>query len=94
MDPPGTEPDPHAPGLEDPVPGLEDPENPFPKDILLPTEALMGAETRATAARLRAHGAPVTTHFYRGTHSPPQWERELRSALSALPRNLGRWGRR
>ncbi|MFB7969923.1 hypothetical protein [Streptomyces rubiginosohelvolus] len=34
------------------------------------------------------------THFYQGTHSPPQWERELRSALSALPRNLGRWGRR
>ncbi|MGW7591690.1 hypothetical protein [Streptomyces rubiginosohelvolus] len=51
-------------------------------------------ENRATAARLRAHGVPVTTHFYRGTHSPPQWERELRSALSALPRNLGRWGRR
>ncbi|MET8883755.1 hypothetical protein [Streptomyces rubiginosohelvolus] len=21
--------------------------------------------------RLRAHGVPVTTHFYRGTHSPP-----------------------
>ncbi|WP_097877252.1 alpha/beta hydrolase family protein [Streptomyces sp. ms184] len=83
LDPPGTEPDPH-------VPGLEDPENPFPKDILSPTEAIMGAENRAMAARLRAHGVPVTTHFYRGTHSPPYWERELRSALPALLRTLGR----
>ncbi|MFE5959934.1 alpha/beta hydrolase [Streptomyces rubiginosohelvolus] len=83
LDPPGTEPDPH-------VPGLEDPENPFPKDVLSPTEAIMGAENRAMAARLRAHGVPVTTHFYRGTHSPPYWERELRSALPALLRNLGR----
>ncbi|MFJ9112346.1 alpha/beta hydrolase [Streptomyces sp. NPDC102283] len=83
LDPPGTEPDPH-------VPGLEDPEDPFPKDVLSPTEAIMEAENRAMASRLRAHGVAVTTHFYRGTHSPPYWERELRGALPALLRTLGR----
>ncbi|UZI33341.1 alpha/beta hydrolase [Streptomyces sp. VB1] len=83
LDPPGTEPDPH-------VPGLEDPDDPFPEDVLSPTEALMGAENRAMASRLRAHGVAVTTHFYRGTHSPPYWERELRDALPALLRSLGR----
>lgn len=72
------------------MPGLEDPDDPFPKDVLSPTEAIMAAENPAMAVRLRAHGVPVTTHFYRGTHSPPYWERELRSALPALLRNLGR----
>ncbi|MFI7290723.1 alpha/beta hydrolase [Streptomyces anulatus] len=83
LDPPGTEPDPHVPGLEDPV-------DPFPKDVLSPTEAIMEAENRAMASRLRTHGVAVTTHFYRGTHSPPYWERELRGALPALLRALGR----
>ncbi|MFD0036823.1 alpha/beta hydrolase [Streptomyces anulatus] len=83
LDPPGTEPDPH-------VPGLEDPEHPFPVDVLSPTEAIMGEENRVMASRLRAHGVAVTTHFYRGTHSPPYWERELRGALPALLRALGR----
>lgn len=83
LDPPGTEPDPR-------VPGLEDPDHPFPKVVLSPTEAIMGEENRAMASRLRAHGVAVTTHFYRGTHSPPYWEREFRDALPTLLRNLGR----
>ncbi len=56
----------------------------------MPGPAALRTVRRAMAARLRAHGVPVTTSFYPGTHSPPYWERELRSALPALLRNLGR----
>ncbi|MET9550825.1 alpha/beta hydrolase-fold protein [Streptomyces sp. NPDC006627] len=81
LDPPGAEPDPH-------VPGLEDPSDPFPDDVLSPTEAIMHEENRALAARLAAIRAPVTTHFYTGTHSPPYWSRELRRSLPLLLRDL------
>lgn len=77
LDPPGTAPDEH-------VPGLEDPENPFPEDVYSPTETLMGEESRALADRFRAAGAEVTTHFYAGTHSPAYWERELHRSLPGL----------
>ncbi|MFH8484106.1 alpha/beta hydrolase [Streptomyces longisporoflavus] len=82
LDPPGAEPDPH-------VPGLEDPADPFPEDVVSPTEAIMGEESRTLAARLTAAGTPVTTHFYAGTHSPPYWSRELRRSLPGLLRALG-----
>ncbi|MFF2862845.1 hypothetical protein ACFVSX_23540 [Streptomyces rubiginosohelvolus] len=62
----------------------EDPENPFPKDVLSPTEAIMGEENRAVAARLRAHGVPVTTRFYRGPQLPA-----LRGARVAQQRAAG-----
>ncbi|WP_258534338.1 alpha/beta hydrolase family protein [Streptomyces sp. PT12] len=77
LDPPGTSPD-------EEVPGLEDPENPFPDDVLSPTETLMGEESRLLAERLRAAGADVTTHFYAGTHAPAYWEAELRRSLPML----------
>ncbi|GAA2070230.1 alpha/beta hydrolase family protein [Streptomyces albiaxialis] len=77
LDPPGTEPDPE-------IPGLEDPEEPFPEDAISPTETLMLRESRAVAARLRSLGAPVTTHFTTGTHSPPYWRREFRRSLPLL----------
>ncbi|RKN11090.1 alpha/beta hydrolase [Streptomyces radicis] len=77
LDPPGTPPD-------EEVPGLEDPENPFPDDVLSPTETLMGEESRLLAERLRAVGADVTTHFYAGTHAPAYWEAELRRSLPML----------
>ncbi|MEV8313967.1 alpha/beta hydrolase family protein [Streptomyces sp. NPDC059900] len=81
LDPPDVEPDPH-------VPGLEDPADPFPEDVISPTEAIMGEESRTLAARLAATGVPVTTHFYAGTHSPPYWSRELRRSLPGLLRAL------
>ncbi|MGW2380243.1 alpha/beta hydrolase [Streptomyces sp. NPDC001658] len=77
LDPPGTEPDPE-------IPGLEDPADPFPKDAVSPTETLMHRESKAVAARLRALGTPVTTHFYAGTHSPPYWAREFHRSLPLL----------
>lgn len=81
LDPPDTPPDPH-------VPGLEDPSKPFPPDVLSPSEALMGEENHAVARRLAHVGAPVTTHFYRGTHSPAYWVRELHATLPWLLRHL------
>ncbi|MCE7051436.1 alpha/beta hydrolase [Streptomyces purpurascens] len=81
LDPPGTEPDPH-------IPGLEDPDHPFPEDVISPTETLMGEESRAVAARLRRAGVQVSTHFYAGTHSPPYWWRELDRTLPMLLRAL------
>jgi S-formylglutathione hydrolase FrmB len=81
LDPPGTEPD------ED-IPGLEDPNNPFPDDILSPTEAIMLKENETLASLLRAAGAHVTTHFYKGTHDPPYWAREFRASLPMLLRAL------
>ncbi|MEU5951659.1 alpha/beta hydrolase family protein [Streptomyces sp. NPDC047525] len=82
LDPPDVEPDPH-------VPGLEDPADPFPEDVVSPTEAIMGEESRTLATRLAAAGVPVTTHFYAGTHSPPYWSRELRGSLPGLLHALG-----
>ncbi|WP_328501004.1 esterase family protein [Streptomyces sp. NBC_00457] len=77
LDPPGTEPDPE-------IPGLEDPADPFPEEAISPTETLMQRESRALADRLSALGAPVTTHFYAGTHSPPYWAREFHRSLPML----------
>ncbi|MEU9875851.1 alpha/beta hydrolase [Streptomyces phaeochromogenes] len=82
LDPPGTPPD-----VE--IPGLEDPADPFPEDAISPTEILMQRQSRSLATRLASVGAPVTTHFYAGTHSPPYWKRELYSSLPMLLRGLG-----
>ncbi|WP_247597987.1 alpha/beta hydrolase [Streptomyces sp. RKND-216] len=48
------------------------------------TEAVMADESRAVARRLKEAGVRVTTHFYRGTHSPAYWERELRQVMPRL----------
>ncbi|MER6807187.1 MULTISPECIES: alpha/beta hydrolase [Streptomyces] len=82
LDPPGTAPDPH-------IPGLEDPDDPFPDDVISPTETLMGEESRTVAIRLKRAGVHVSTHFYAGTHSPPYWWRELDRTLPMLLRALG-----
>ncbi|MFD8046366.1 alpha/beta hydrolase family protein [Streptomyces sp. Tu102] len=81
LDPPGTEPDPE-------IPGLEDPADPFPEDVISPTETIMARESHALATRLASLGTPVTTHFYAGTHSPPYWAREFRRSLPMLLRVL------
>ncbi|MFJ5266593.1 alpha/beta hydrolase [Streptomyces sp. NPDC088387] len=83
LDPPGTPADPD-------IPGLEDPAEPFPEDAISPTETLMERESRAVAARLSALGAPVTTHFYAGTHSPAYWAREFHRSLPMLLKSLRR----
>ncbi|MGP3969939.1 alpha/beta hydrolase [Streptomyces sp. 6N223] len=85
LDPPDTEPDEH-------IPGLEDPDAPFPDDVLSPTEAIMREENETLAARLRAAGAHVTTHFYAGTHDPSYWAREFHASLPMLLRALRRPG--
>lgn len=77
LDPPGTEPDPEIPGLADLAPL-------YPDEVISLTEAVMGDESRTVARRLQESGVHVTTHFYRGTHSPPYWERELRRILPTL----------
>jgi S-formylglutathione hydrolase FrmB len=81
LDPPGTERDPH-------IPGLEDPARPS-KDVYSPTEAVMNEESRVLATRLKQAGVPVTTHFYTGTHSPAYWWSELDRTLPMLLRSLG-----
>jgi hypothetical protein len=82
FDPPGTEPDPY-------VPGLEDPEDPFPADVISPTEALTGEGARTVAIRLKRAGVRVSTHFHAGTHSPPYW---WRKPDRTLPMMLGALG--
>jgi diacylglycerol O-acyltransferase / trehalose O-mycolyltransferase len=52
-------------------------------------EAALLETNLSLAARLREVGAPVTTHFTSGTHSPPYWERELHRSLPMLLRGLG-----
>lgn len=71
---------------------VENPDDRFPEDVLSPTDRGHhgGGEPGEGLPALRAHGAAVTTHFHRGTPSPPYWERELRGALPALLRTLGR----
>ena len=81
LDPPGTARDPE-------VPGLEDPADPFPEDVISPTETIMQRESRAVAARLTSLGAPVTTHFYPGTHDPAYWAREFHRSLPVLLNGL------
>jgi S-formylglutathione hydrolase FrmB len=49
------------------------------------TEALVGRETRAFAARLHSLGIRATLHLYRGgRHDWPYWQRELKRALPTL----------
>ncbi|MFG2089792.1 MULTISPECIES: alpha/beta hydrolase [unclassified Spirillospora] len=47
-------------------------------------EALAHTVSRRFAGKLGKLGIPVSTHFYRGTHTWPYWRRELRAALPAL----------
>lgn len=54
-----------------------------------PTEAEVGAETRAFVRRARTLGIPVHADLYAGgTHSWPYWQRELRRALPMLLRAI------
>jgi len=49
------------------------------------TEVIVGRETRAFAARLRALGIPFEADLYRGgRHDWPFWERDLKRALPVL----------
>jgi diacylglycerol O-acyltransferase / trehalose O-mycolyltransferase len=49
------------------------------------TEAIVGRESRAFAARLRTLGIPAQLHLYRGgRHDWPYWQRELHRALPTL----------
>ncbi|MGH3241642.1 MAG: alpha/beta hydrolase [Spirillospora sp.] len=47
-------------------------------------ESLVHTVSREFAGKLRKIGVPVSTHFYRGTHTWPYWRRELRATLPAL----------
>ncbi|WP_064743519.1 alpha/beta hydrolase [Actinomadura rifamycini] len=71
------------------IPGLQDLAVLFPTEVVSLTEAVMGDESRAVAYRLREVGAPVTAHFYRGTHDPRYWKRELLASLPMLLERLG-----
>ena len=57
------------------------------------TEAFDRILNRSLAARMRHLGVPVTTHFYRGTHQAPYWERELYRSLPMLLTAIGSDGR-
>jgi S-formylglutathione hydrolase FrmB len=63
-----------TPGPYDPRPGT----GPDTLEVLAHTVSL------EFAGKLRKLGIPVTTHFYRGTHTWPYWRRELRATLPAL----------
>ncbi|GAA2154818.1 alpha/beta hydrolase family protein [Actinomadura napierensis] len=52
-------------------------------------EALAGTVSREFAGKLKKLGIPISTHFYRGTHTWPYWRRELRAALPALLGAIG-----
>ena len=47
-------------------------------------EALDRILNTSLAAEMRKRDVPVTTHFYRGTHQSPYWERELHHSLPML----------
>ncbi|TDC67597.1 esterase family protein [Actinomadura sp. GC306] len=65
----------------DGTPGPFDPRPGTGPDVL---EALARTVSLELAGKLRKLGFPVSTHFYRGTHTWPYWRRELRAALPAL----------
>ncbi|MEO3825132.1 alpha/beta hydrolase family protein [Actinomadura sp. B10D3] len=65
----------------DGLPGPYDPRPAVGTDTL---EMLARTVSLEFAGKLKKLGIPVTTHFYRGTHSWPYWRRELRAALPAL----------
>jgi S-formylglutathione hydrolase FrmB len=71
------EPEPFIPGTEKWVAIL-------PDDVVSVTEAIAEREARSLTDRLRALGAPVTTHIYPGTHTGTYGYRELRHALPML----------
>ncbi|MFC8077874.1 alpha/beta hydrolase [Streptomyces sp. NPDC057307] len=73
----GPDPDPHIPGTEKWA-ALADP------GVVSLTEAVCADEARLLARRLTSLNAPVTTHFYPGTHSGTYGHRELRHALPML----------
>ncbi|XVQ09868.1 alpha/beta hydrolase [Spirillospora sp. CA-255316] len=70
------------------IPGLQDLAVLFPEEVVSLTEAVMGDESRTVAHRYIEAGVPVTTHFYRGTHGPQYWKRELHRTLPMLLRSL------
>ncbi len=72
------------------IPGTEKWIALFPDDVVSVTEAACGFEARALDRRLRALGAPVTTHIFPGTHTGTYGYRELRHALPMLLNALGR----
>jgi S-formylglutathione hydrolase FrmB len=47
-------------------------------------EAFDDVLNRSLAKRLERAGVRVTTDFYRGTHAPAYWERELHRSLPML----------
>jgi S-formylglutathione hydrolase FrmB len=53
------------------------------------TEAFDRVLNESLAAKLRNGKAPVFTHFYRGAHQAPYWDRELRHSLPMLLTVLG-----
>ncbi|WP_344907653.1 alpha/beta hydrolase family protein [Actinomadura meridiana] len=63
------------PGPYDPRPSATD------RDVV---ESLVSTVSREFAAKLGKLGIPVTTRFYKGTHTWPYWRRELRAALPGL----------
>ncbi|WP_433226357.1 alpha/beta hydrolase [Actinomadura formosensis] len=70
-----------APGPCDPARGAERRRSEGSRDVL---EVLARTVNREFAGKLGKLGIPVTTHFYRGTHTWPYWRRELRATLPAL----------
>ncbi|ARQ72182.1 alpha/beta hydrolase [Streptomyces marincola] len=66
------------------IPGTEKWIALFPDDVVSVTEAACCAEARVLDRKLRALGAPVTTHIYPGTHTGTYGYRELRRALPML----------
>jgi S-formylglutathione hydrolase FrmB len=48
------------------------------------TEAFDLILNKSLAAEMRKRNVPVVTHYYRGTHQPPYWERELHRSLPML----------
>ena len=56
------------------------------------TEAFDLVLNRSLAAQLRRRDVPVSTHFYRGTHQAPYWERELHHSLPMLLAAIGNSG--
>lgn len=65
----------------DGTPGPFDP-RPLPGPDVL--EGLSRTLSGEFAGKLKKLGIPVSTHFYRGTHSWPYWQREIRAALPVL----------
>ncbi|MBO2453781.1 esterase family protein [Actinomadura barringtoniae] len=63
-----------SPGPYDPQPGTD-------PDIL---EALAHRVGLEFTGKLKKLGIPASTHFYRGTHSWPYWQRELEAALPVM----------